>query len=237
LHYRDTFEALVVNNATLSNVQKFHYLIASLQDEAKGLISNLQITNENFLVAWQLLVQRYNNIRLISMMHAKNLCHIPHVKKCDAASLRALINHVSSHINALQALSLNVSIQDLMMNQLIVASLDQQLQDWEIFTAASLDIPTLADLITFLGNRCRALELIQSNQLVKALPALPKPSQLPDRKVSKHTYSNVATQLQCSLCNESHRLFRCDKFLRMQPRQRYNYAKQSNLCFNCLQTF
>jgi len=52
LHYRDTFEALIVNNKRLSNVQKFHYLIASLQNEAKDLISNLQITNEKFLVAW-----------------------------------------------------------------------------------------------------------------------------------------------------------------------------------------
>jgi len=50
LQFRDTFEALIVNNSTLSNVQKFHYLIASLKNEAKDLISNLQITNENFLV-------------------------------------------------------------------------------------------------------------------------------------------------------------------------------------------
>jgi hypothetical protein len=82
-------------------------------------------------------------------------------------------------------------------------------------------------------NRCRALDLIQSNQLVKALPALPKPSQPSERKVSRNTYENVATQLQCSLCNESHRWFKCDKFLRMQPRQQLNYAKQSNLCFVC----
>jgi len=61
LHIRDTFEALIVNNTTLSNVQKFHYLIASLKNKAKELISNLQITNENFLVAWQLVTQRYNN--------------------------------------------------------------------------------------------------------------------------------------------------------------------------------
>ena len=45
LHFRDTFEALIVNNTTLSNVQKFHYLIASLKNEAKDLITNLQITN------------------------------------------------------------------------------------------------------------------------------------------------------------------------------------------------
>ena len=52
----DTFEALIVNNTALSSVQKFHYLIASLKNEAKDLISNLQITNENF-VAWQLVPQ------------------------------------------------------------------------------------------------------------------------------------------------------------------------------------
>jgi hypothetical protein len=36
-----TFEALIVNNTILSNVQKFYYLIASLKNEAKDLISNL----------------------------------------------------------------------------------------------------------------------------------------------------------------------------------------------------
>jgi len=100
LHFRDTFEALIVNNTTLSNVQKFHYLIASIKNEAKYLISNLQIRNENFLVAWQ----RYNNKLLIAMMHAKHLCEKPQVRKGDASSFRQLINHVSSHINALQAL-------------------------------------------------------------------------------------------------------------------------------------
>jgi len=58
LHFRVTFEALIVNNTTLSNVQKFHYLIASIKNEAKDLRSNLRITIENFLVAWQLVTQR-----------------------------------------------------------------------------------------------------------------------------------------------------------------------------------
>jgi hypothetical protein len=74
LHFRDTFEALIVNNTALSNVKKLHYLIASLKNEAKDLISNLQITNENSPLAWQLVTQRYNNKRLITMMHAKHLC-------------------------------------------------------------------------------------------------------------------------------------------------------------------
>jgi len=45
LHFRDTFEALIVNNTNLSNFQTFQYLISSLKNEAKDLIRKLQITN------------------------------------------------------------------------------------------------------------------------------------------------------------------------------------------------
>jgi len=128
LHFRYAFEAFIVNNTTLSNVQKFHYLIASLKNEAKALRSNLQITNENFLVAWQLVTQRYNNKRLIAIMHAKNLYQMPQVRKGDASSLRQLNNHVSSHLNDLQALSLNVPVQNIMLNHLMLATLDPETQ-------------------------------------------------------------------------------------------------------------
>jgi hypothetical protein len=46
---------------------------------------------------------------------------MPQVKKGDATSLRQLIKHVSSHMNALQELILNVPTQDLMLNHLMLA--------------------------------------------------------------------------------------------------------------------
>jgi len=112
LQFRDTFEALIVNNTTLTNGQRFHYLIASLGNEAKDLVSNLQITNENFSVAWNLITQRYNNTRLVAMMHARQLVTMPQVRKGDESSLRKLINHVISNLNAFKALQLNVPVQD-----------------------------------------------------------------------------------------------------------------------------
>ena len=91
------------------------------------------------------------------MMHAKHLCQLPTVKKGDTPSLCQLINHVSSHMNALQALSLNVSVQDLMLNHLMLATLDAETREWELNTASRADTPRTAGLITFLGSRCRAL--------------------------------------------------------------------------------
>jgi len=134
------------------------------------------------------------------MMHAKHLCQMPQARKGDASSLRQLINHVSSHMNVLQALTLNVPTQDLML-----ATIDPDTQrEWELNTAARADIPTTAELITFQESRCRAFELLQTTKSLKAGTVTPRPSQSAGTKVSKPVYCNVATQLQCSLCNGSH---------------------------------
>ena len=134
------------------------------------------------------------------MMHAKHLCQMPQVRKGDAPSLRHLINHVSSHMNALQALSLNVPVQDLML-----ATIDPETQrEWELIATSRTDTLTTAELVTFLESRCRALQLLQTTQSLKIVPATSRSSQTTGSKVSKPSYSNVATQLQYSLCNESH---------------------------------
>jgi len=171
------------------------------------------------------------------MMHAKHLCQMPPVKKGDASSMRKLINHVSSHMSALHALSLKVTFQDLMLNHLMLASLDAETQkEWELLMASRVDTPTTSELITYLESKCRALELIQSTQSMKVTSA-PSRSSPSTSKVSKPYYSNVATQLQCPLCNGSHMLFKCDKFIKLTPRQRLTQVKQLNLCFNCLHLF
>jgi hypothetical protein len=144
------------------------------------------------------------------------------------------INHVSSHMNALKALSLNVPVQDLMLNHLMLATLDSETQrEWELITASRADTPRIAELVTFLESIYRALELLQNTQSLKTVPATKRSSQSIGSKVDKPSYSNVATQLQCPSCNGSHRLFKCDRFLKMQAKQCLDHAKQLGLCFNC----
>jgi len=125
-----------------------------------------------------------------------------------------------------------------MLNHLMLATIDPETQrELELITAFRTDIPTTAELVIFLESRCRALELLQTTQSLKVVPATSRSSHTMGSKVSKPPYSKLATHLQCPLCNESHRLFKCDKFLRMEVKQRLNYAKQSRLCFNCLQPY
>jgi len=77
-HFYDTFNSLVINNQALDDVQKFHYLLSFVTNEAHQLIQNLPVTRQNFHVAWNLLCDRYNNER-----HSCSSCEVIIVTASD----------------------------------------------------------------------------------------------------------------------------------------------------------
>jgi len=104
-------------------------------------------------------------------------------------------------MNALQPLALNVSVQDLMLNHLMLAPIDPETQrEWEFITVSRTDIPTTADLVTFLKSRCRSLVLILTTQSLEMFPAAAQSSHTMGSNVSKALRKYVAIQIRCSLC-------------------------------------
>jgi hypothetical protein len=60
----------------MCNVQRFHNLISTLQGEAKTLIENLPVTNENFMVAGQLINQIYHPCQLCQFPQLQGTVHL-----------------------------------------------------------------------------------------------------------------------------------------------------------------
>jgi len=99
-------------------------------------------------------------------------------------------------MKALQALSLNVSFQDSILNHLMLETLDPETQrEWKLNTASRTDIPSTTELMTFLESRCKALELLQLTQTLKMSTSTPRSSHPMGIKVSKPSYTHVATKL------------------------------------------
>jgi hypothetical protein len=71
---------LIINNQARDDVQKYHYLLSSLTNEARQLIQNLPFTQQNFYVAWNLLGERYNNEHLMAAAHV-TLLSLPMINK------------------------------------------------------------------------------------------------------------------------------------------------------------
>jgi hypothetical protein len=71
MHFKDTFETLIVMNEYLSQIEKFHYLVSSLKGEAKDTIKNIALSESNFTVAYELLKNRYHCPKLIASEYVK----------------------------------------------------------------------------------------------------------------------------------------------------------------------
>lgn len=61
LEFHNTFTSLILQNQSLSDIQKFHYLQASLERDAKDVIKSLQLSAANYSIALNLLCDRIKN--------------------------------------------------------------------------------------------------------------------------------------------------------------------------------
>jgi hypothetical protein len=237
IHFRDTFDGLVTNNNALTDIQRFHYLLSSLKAEAHSFIQNLPIYESNFKVAWHLVCNRYNNPKMIASRHVKGLLKLPNASKDSALELRHLINQLMSNLHAVEALTLETPIHEILLSHLVLEHVDTNTRrEWEVISAGQ-EIPRLAKLCEFLEARCQALEVVNmkepsTNNLGKVTSATPDKCNF--LKQPRRSTTHIVIEAQCVCCNNAHSVNKCKTFHDFSVKQRWEFAKQHKLCYNCL---
>ena len=91
INFYESFTSLVDNDASISDIRKFHYLRSCLKDEAFRTIESLPISSGNYENAKKLLQKRFKNTRLIVTEHVTNILNIAPVTRpsvCDTYLIR-----------------------------------------------------------------------------------------------------------------------------------------------------
>ncbi|XP_026482730.1 uncharacterized protein LOC113390955 [Ctenocephalides felis] len=99
----DIFNSLIHDNSKLSPVQKLHYLKGALTSSAFELISTISITNENYEIAYNLVVKTFRNKFLIVNTHLQSIENIRSIHKGPFENLRALLNGARQQVQSLKA--------------------------------------------------------------------------------------------------------------------------------------
>lgn len=222
LSFRDSFNLIVHQNNQLEDIQKFQYLKSALTKDAAHVIDSLDLSATNYKNAWEILIERYENKRLIVQSHVTALFDLPTITRESAISLTSLLDQVKSHMRALNALQVNTT--DIMIIHLITSKFDSDTRkEWE--SRLNTELPTMAQITEFLNKRCHYLTAIDKAKV----------SNVPSKHVSTHsntkhnvnktsqrTVSNVAVkkQNQCIVCNEIHFLQQCSQFLALSAEER-----------------
>jgi hypothetical protein len=220
--FSDMFKTIVHCNEQLSDIQKYHYLKSALTGEAERLISNIQMTTSNYPIVWKLLVDGYENKRLIAGSHIKQLLELKQIHKESARELAELVNSLSNNVNALVALEIEGFLSDVIISQIVTQKLDCATRKaWEV-KLNDTSFPPLKDLISFLEKRRQALENVEPFKTIRT------------EKSSKYTLVSTM-EVSCSKCKGSHMLYKCDKFLKSSLQERRALVTRHKLCFNCMQ--
>jgi hypothetical protein len=101
LSFRDTFTALIHDSNLYTSIEKFHYLRSCLKDEALKAIESIAVSEANYEVAWETLITRFENKRLIIQEHAYAIINLPPLVKNSYQSLRKLVDGFNINLAAL----------------------------------------------------------------------------------------------------------------------------------------
>lgn len=99
--FLDLFDALIHNNVTLSPVEKFNYLMSSLEGQPLSLVRMLPLTAENYQTAYDTLVERYSNKRIRAQLHWSAIESSTKISANNSIALRKLLDVFSENLAAL----------------------------------------------------------------------------------------------------------------------------------------
>lgn len=88
--FKDIFNSLIHESSHYSKVEKMYRLKSYLKGEAGRLIQHLTVTNENYLAAWEILNNRYENRRLLFTSQFDKILDLQTINSESAASLKAV---------------------------------------------------------------------------------------------------------------------------------------------------
>ncbi|KAL7307639.1 hypothetical protein TKK_0000326 [Trichogramma kaykai] len=172
----------------------------------------------------------------------KRLLYMPKAVKKSVAEITRLLDTSNECRRGLSALGEPVEHWDRWFVSLIVFNLDNNTRElWEPHLPDDGAPPTYTQLVKFLENKVQALDTANCpdpDTSARQSKNSKEASQRPSKSVSAHhaasADSSSRRQAKCSLRSADHRLGSCPDFLSYTIDQRWKYARDKSLCYNCL---
>lgn len=258
LEFRDIFLSLIHNSETITEIQKFHYLKSSLSGNAKSVIDSIEFSANNYKVAWELLLNRFDNTKLLVHNHIKSMFTMQSLTKESPVQLRRLIDNILKNLRALKLLGEPTEYWDTLIIYIIVTKLDSITErEWEqhkcsliTSTNNTKTVVKLNDLLHFLRNRADILEtLIVSHSKAGVYSATDNNKRQFSNQLTSKFHCNIVSNKPnnnksqgknarnykpCIMCNDLHPLYSCQKFLDLSVQNRLKFIQTKQLCPNCM---
>ncbi|XP_058816076.1 uncharacterized protein LOC131679380 [Topomyia yanbarensis] len=232
LNFHDLYLSLVHSSQDLSNIQKFYYLRSSLSGDALKLIQTIPLSANNYPVAWNLLVEHFQNPARLKQSYVDALFEFPSIKRESAVELHSLVEKFEANVKILQQLGEKTEFWDILLVRMLSTRLDHTTRrDWEEHSS-TLDAVSFRDLTAFIQRRVTVLQNMNGKLSEVPPPAVIK-KQPNQRPLASHGASQFSAR-KCIICSDQHPLYLCTAFSKLSAEEKEKEVRRHQLCRNCL---
>ncbi|XP_043496423.1 uncharacterized protein LOC122520399 [Polistes fuscatus] len=239
--FADSFQSVIGDNPALRDIQKFAYLKSCLSGPAAEKIRVLEITADNYPIAWKTLVECYDNPLILINKHVRAILEGPPIDSEFPSSLIAASDALSANYRAL------VATKKVFVDQFAIAAHLSRMDpatrlQWEQRYSRDA-LPTVDEFVIFLRDQGNALVNSQpaehskrinnsrrnaplgpernfrSRNLMRNEPRFNSPRNWPriSDRGQVQAYSTSAT-VSCGVCRERHNTSECERYCEPSPR-------------------
>jgi len=248
------FDNIIGLRTNLTNSIKFTYLRSYLRGYALKLVQHLQITDQNYLTALDLLKSEFLNKPALVEDLLQRLLDLKPKPDQSLLETKIFINEIRCLVSDLQAYEydfLNDKAGNILISHIIFHKLPTIFQQ-EIVRKLNDNHPSLQAIFDNYADIVRTINLKSSKHASDTASRPPPSSQSskwPDRKISSFqsktiNRSNTVKQYkpslpannssvkQCKFCNSTgHTMYHCKKYSGLESRK--SRCSELNLCHNC----
>ena len=256
------FESMIVAKTT-SHSARMYYLVQYTAGDVQELMRSCLAmdSEEGYREARRLLAKRYGQPYKIASAYVERVTNGPAIKAEDGAALQSFSALLTTCKNTLNEIGYLSKIENPDSLKKVVARLPFSLrQKWrevadEITEAKAREV-TIADIADFVEKKARILthpifgDIISEPKSKSVLEGRrPANRRLSSFAADAHDPSSSANggvsddtlalgprepTLSCPLCKATHWLSQCKDFRRRNVSERYQIAREKELCYNCL---
>lgn len=125
-HFHELFESIIHKSKNINDTTKLHYLKTFVSGEAARLISHLQPNAENCTTAYDILVKRYENTRILLGKLLDSITEFPQLTNETCSGLKNLHDTVYECMAGIANLNINTEKWDGLMAHFLVEKLDKE---------------------------------------------------------------------------------------------------------------
>lgn len=256
--FRDLFEAEVLNNDSLQDVEKLIYLQRACTGVAHLAVNGWAPLAQNFTQAYKDLKEKFEDPYQLQQALISKMMAVPVMQQETYGSLRTVLDTCLNTLRQLERMGIQVDNWDVIMINVIVSRLPVSTIDaWEQ-KRITMQKVSLKELISFLEGKARGRahldKRLESTQKAEIKNDAHKRSDRngpsSDKKNNRDQRPNTSTpqelessgqkitdysSIKCRYCGGPHPVFRCENDLLKNPKEKIpGLLASKGICSNCL---